>query len=196
MLQIKETLVSDDLLLESFVCDLAKCKGACCVAGDSGAPVDENEKAILEEIYPRVKPYMRPEGIEAVHLQGAWVNDPYDHLPATPLVGGKECAYLVYELDGAAACAIEKAYADGRIPFKKPVSCHLYPVRLSRIMSFTALNYNRWDVCRDACTLGRTLGVPVYKFLREPLIRRFGKAWYEELDLTAEEYLKELEKRR
>ena len=196
MLQIKDTLVSDDLLLESFVCDLAKCKGACCVAGDSGAPVDENEKAILEEIYPRVEPYMRPEGIEAVCLQGTWVNDPYDHLPSTPLAGGKECAYLVYEPDGAATCAIEKAYADGHIPFKKPVSCHLYPVRLRRIMSFTALNYNRWDVCRDACALGRKLNVPVYKFLREPLIRRFGKDWYQELELTAEEYLKELEKRR
>lgn len=195
MLQIQDTLVSDDLLLEPFVCDLARCRGACCVEGDSGAPVDPAEKRILEDIFPLVEPYMRPEGAAAVRLQGAWVDDPYDHAPSTPLIGRRECAYLTYHTDGTARCAIEQAYCDGRIAFKKPISCHLYPVRLSRILSFTALNYHRWDICRDACALGRKLGAAAYEFLREPLVRRFGQAWYDELRLTAREYAEELSRR-
>ena len=194
MLQIQDTLISDDLLLESFVCDLARCKGACCIEGDSGAPVDEAEKSILADILPATAPYMTPEGLETVRRQGPWVSDPYDHAPVTPLVGGKQCAYLTYRQDGTAVCAIELAHADGKISFKKPISCHLYPVRLSRILSFTALNYSRWDICRDACALGKKLGVPIYRFLKEPLIRRFGEKWYGELDLTAREYLKTKEK--
>ena len=195
MLQIQDTLVSDDVILESFVCDLSRCHGACCVEGDCSAPVEESEKRILEDLLPRIEPYMRPEGIEAVRLQGAWTDDPYDHAPSTPLVNGRECAYLTFSPDGTALCAIEQAYRDGRIDFQKPISCHLYPIRLSRILSFTALNYHRWDICRDACALGRKLGVPVYKFLREPLIRRFGQAWYDELCLTAREYARQIARR-
>lgn len=195
MLQIQDTLVSDEVILESFVCDLSRCHGACCVEGDCGAPVEESEKRILEDLLPRIEPYMRPEGIEAVRLQGAWTDDPYDHAPSTPLVNGRECAYLTFSPDGTALCAIEQAYRDGRIAFQKPISCHLYPIRLSRILSFTALNYHRWDICRDACALGRKLGVPVYEFLREPLIRRFGQAWYDELCLTAWEYARQIARR-
>lgn len=195
MLQIQDTLVSDEVILESFVCDLSRCHGACCVEGDCGAPVEESEKRLLEDLLPRIEPYMRPEGIEAVRLQGAWTDDPYDHAPSTPLVNGRECAYLTFSADGMALCAIEQAYRDGRIAFQKPISCHLYPIRLSRILSFTALNYHRWDICRDACALGRKLGVPVYKFLREPLIRRFGQAWYDELCLTAREYARQIARR-
>lgn len=195
MLQIQDTLVSDDVILESFVCDLSRCHGACCVEGDCGAPVEESEKRLLEDLLPRIEPYMRPEGIEAVRLQGAWTDDPYDHAPSTPLVNGRECAYLTFSPDGTALCAIEQAYRDGRIDFQKPISCHLYPIRLSRILSFTALNYHRWDICRDACALGRKLGVPVYEFLREPLIRRFGQAWYDELRLTAREYAQQIARR-
>lgn len=195
MLQIQDTLVSDEVILESFVCNLSRCHGACCVEGDCGAPVEESEKRILEDLLPRIEPYMRPEGIEAVRLQGAWTDDPYDHAPSTPLVNGRECAYLTFSPDGTALCAIEQAYRDGRIAFQKPISCHLYPIRLSRILSFTALNYHRWDICRDACALGRKLGVPVYEFLREPLIRRFGQAWYDELCLTAREYARQIARR-
>ena len=195
MLQIQDTLVSDEVILESFVCDLSRCHGACCVEGDCGAPVEESEKRILEDLLPRIEPYMRPEGIEAVRLQGAWTDDPYDHAPSTPLVNGRECAYLTFSPDGTALCAIEQAYRDGRIAFQKPISCHLYPIRLSRILSFTALNYHRWDICRDACALGRKLGVPVYESLREPLIRRFGQAWYDELCLTAREYARQIARR-
>lgn len=195
MLQIQDTLVSDDVILESFVCDLSRCHGACCVEGDCGAPVEESEKRLLEDLLPRIEPYMRPEGIEAVRLQGAWTDDPYDHAPSTPLVNGRECAYLTFSPDGTALCAIEQAYRDGRIDFQKPISCHLYPIRLSRILSFTALNYHRWDICRDACALGRKLGIPVYEFLREPLIRRFGQSWYDELCLTAREYAQQIARR-
>ena len=190
MVQIKDTLVSDELFTRKFVCDLAKCKGICCVEGDSGAPVDENEKAEMERALPSVMPYMSEKGRRAVASQGAWIHDPYDRSPVTPLVEGKECAYLVTNADGVSLCAFEQAFRDGKTRFKKPVSCHLYPIRLSSIMSFTALNYHRWDICSDACALGEKLGIPLYKFLREPLVRRFGRDWYEELCLTADEYLK------
>lgn len=192
MVQIEDTLVSDDVLLQDFVCDLSHCQGACCVEGDAGAPVAEEEKNILEEIFPLVQPFMRPEGIEAVRQQGVWANDPYDHAPSTPLIRGRECAYLIRNAQGTALCAIEQAYEQGRIGFKKPISCHLYPIRLTRILSFTALNYHHWDICRQGCALGRKLGVPVYEFLREPLIRRFGKDWYDQLCLTARQYRQHL----
>lgn len=195
MVQIEDTLVSDEVLLEDFACDLSRCRGACCIEGDAGAPVAEEEKRVLEDIFPLVAPYMRPEGAEAVRLQGAWANDPYDHAPSTPLIAGKECAYLVYGSDGTALCAIEQACAAGRIAFKKPISCHLYPIRLTRILSFTALNYHRWDICRDGCALGKKLNVPVYEFLREPLIRRFGEGWYDRLCLTAGQYRRHMAKR-
>lgn len=190
MIQIKDTLISDDIITECFVCDLSRCKGECCIAGDSGAPVGEEEKKTMEDILPHVLPYMTPEGRRTVELMGAWVVDNYDRSPVTPLIDGKECAYLIKNDEGISLCAIEQAYNDGKIRFKKPISCHLYPIRLSQIMSYTALNYHRWEVCSDACVLGKKLGVPIYKFLKEPLTARFGKNWYAELELTAREYLK------
>ncbi|MBQ5814525.1 MAG: DUF3109 family protein [Flavobacteriales bacterium] len=190
MIQIKDTLISDDIITECFVCDLSRCKGECCIAGDSGAPVGEEEKKTMEDILPHVLPYMTPEGRRTVELMGAWVVDSYDRSPVTPLIDGKECAYLIKNDEGISLCAIEQAYNDGKIRFKKPISCHLYPIRLSQIMSYTALNYHRWEVCSDACVLGKKLGVPIYKFLKEPLTARFGKNWYAELELTAREYLK------
>ena len=190
MIQIKDTLISDDIITECFVCDLSRCKGECCIAGDSGAPVGEEEKKTMEDVLPHVLPYMTPEGRRTVELMGAWVVDSYDRCPVTPLIDGKECAYLIKNDEGISLCAIEQAYNDGKIRFKKPISCHLYPIRLSQIMSYTALNYHRWEVCSDACVLGKKLGVPIYKFLKEPLTARFGKNWYAELELTAREYLK------
>ncbi|MBQ1968340.1 MAG: DUF3109 family protein [Flavobacteriales bacterium] len=190
MIQIKDTLISDDIITECFVCDLSRCKGECCIAGDSGAPVGEEEKKTMEDVLPHVLPYMTPEGRRTVELMGAWVVDSYDRSPVTPLIDGKECAYLIKNDEGISLCAIEQAYNDGKIRFKKPISCHLYPIRLSQIMSYTALNYHRWEVCSDACVLGKKLGVPIYKFLKEPLTARFGKNWYAELELTAREYLK------
>ena len=181
MLIVKDCIVSDHLADLCFACDLAKCKGACCVEGDSGAPLLESEVAVLEAILPEVEPYMTPEGIAAVREQGVAVRDKEGDL-GTPLIDGSACAYISYGDDGCALCAIEKAYrlspfTSHLSPFPKPVSCHLYPIRVEDYGEFTAVNYHRWEVCRAA--IGH--GDPLYIYLKEPLIRRFGSEWYEEL---------------
>lgn len=186
MIAIDKTLVSDDLLDRKFVCDLVACKGECCVAGDSGAPLEPEEEAILKSILPEVIPYMNKEGIKEIKKSGVALIDSDGDL-VTPLVDGvKHCAFVIFE-DSIAKCAIEKAYYDGKIKFKKPVSCHLYPVRITKYKEFDAVNYQEWDVCKPACSCGEKLGVPVYKFLKEPLIRKYGKVWYKQLELVAEE---------
>jgi hypothetical protein len=182
MISIGETLVSEDILKKKFVCELSACKGECCIAGDSGAPLDQDELDILEEIYPKVKPYMSEDGIKAVEEQGPHVVDSDGDL-VTPLIDGhRECAYVYFD-HGIAKCAIEKAYYNGDISWKKPVSCHLYPVRLTKMRSgVIAVNYEKWDVCKSACSNGKDLNVKVYRFLREPLIRKFGEQWFSELE--------------
>ena len=184
MLPLDKTILSDEILQEAFVCDLKRCKGACCVAGDSGAPLEAEEARVLEEIWPQVKPFLRPEGVHALEAQGPWVTDA-DGDQTTPLVEGQECAYTLFDEDGTAKCGIEKAYRAGAIPFIKPISCHLYPIRVTTYPSFEALNYHRWEVCSPACELGAALKVPVYRFLKEPLIRRYGEAWYAALEESA-----------
>ncbi len=186
MIQLKNTLVSNDILEKKFVCDLQACRGICCVEGDSGAPLEKEELHILEEDFEKIKPFLRPEGIKAIQDQGLFVIDE-DGDYVTPLVDGKECAYTVFDENGTAACGIEKAWEAGKTGFRKPISCHLYPVRLTEYTGFTAVNYHRWDICSAACTLGEKLNVPVYRFLREPLIRKFGQEWYDELELIAKE---------
>lgn len=186
MFQIGKTIISEELLAEEFVCNLSACKGACCVDGDAGAPLTTEETAILEKIYPKVKPLLRKEGIEAIEEQGTWVTGS-DGEPETPLVEGKECAYVIF--DGKTAlCGIEQAYNQGLVDWKKPVSCHLYPVRIKEFAEFSAVNYHEWHICSPACELGAALKVPVYKFVKEALIRRFGETWYAQLEKTAEEY--------
>lgn len=189
MFQIGNTIVSDDVLEKEFVCNLTACKGQCCIDGDAGAPLDENETAILEDIYPIIKPYLRPEGIDAIENQGTWVVGE-DGTFETPLINNKECAYVIF--DGPTAlCGIEQAYNEGLVKWKKPISCHLYPIRIKEFSQFSAVNYNRWHICDDACTLGKELEVPVYKFLKEPLIRKFGESWYNELETVATEWQKQ-----
>jgi len=189
MFQIGKTIVSDDVLEKEFVCNLTACKGQCCIDGDAGAPLDKEETAILEEIYPVIKSYLRPEGIASIEESGTWViGEDGDY--ETPLINNKECAYVIF--DGATAlCGIEQAYNEGLIKWKKPVSCHLYPIRIKEYSQFSAVNYNRWHICDDACTLGKELEVPVYRFLKEPLIRKYGESWYAELELVAEEWRKQ-----
>lgn len=186
MFQIGKTIVSDDILEKEFVCNLTACKGQCCIDGDAGAPLDKEETAILEEIYPVIKPYLRPEGIASIEENGAWVvGEDGDY--ETPLINNKECAYVIF--DGATAlCGIEQAYNEGLVKWKKPISCHLYPIRIKEYSQFSAVNYNRWHICDDACVLGKELEVPVYRFLKEPLIRKYGESWYAELELVAEEW--------
>ncbi len=189
MFQVKQAIVSDEIIEKDFVCNLTACKGQCCIDGDAGAPLDKEETAILEAIYPLVKPYLRKEGIESIEQQGAWITG-VDGEYETPLIEGRECAYVIF--DGSTAlCAIEQAYNEGLVSWKKPVSCHLYPIRIREYAQFSAVNYHKWHICDDACTLGKELQVPVYQFLKEPLIRKFGKEWYEELELVAQEWKKQ-----
>lgn len=181
MIIVQDTLISEELLEEYFVCDLAACKGACCIEGDSGAPLDADELEKFDEIFDAVKPYLRPEGLESIAKNGLYtVDEDGDYV--TPLVGKHgECAYVIFDEKGIAKCGIEKAYLDGKINWKKPISCHLYPVRLAKLTDYIALNYHRWGLCEPACTCGSKLKVPVFRFLKEPLIRKFGEEWYNEL---------------
>lgn len=184
MIEVQHTLVHEDILSENFVCNLNKCKGACCVEGDAGAPLEKSELAVLEEIYPIVKPYMTEKGIRAVEEQGTSVKD-YEGDYTTPCVdGNKECAYVTFQ-NGITKCAIEQAYEDGKIAWKKPISCHLYPIRITKYPEFDALYYDHWHICSSACSFGRELKVSVYQFLKEPLIRKYGQDWYNELEEAA-----------
>ena len=180
MIQIDDKIISTDILTEEFCCDLDKCKGECCVEGDSGAPLDIDEVDQLEMEYQNYKPYMTPEGIEEVEHQGFMVVD-VDGDYTTPLVDEAECAYSFKE-NGITFCAIERAYREGKCGFMKPVSCHLYPIRVKRFMTGDyGLNLHRWTICRCAFECGKQRGVKVYKAMKEPLIRRFGEEFYESL---------------
>ncbi|MGB5262139.1 MAG: DUF3109 family protein [Lutimonas sp.] len=187
MFQIEKTLVSENLIEKQFLCNLSACKGACCVQGEAGAPVEDKEREILENIYPIVKPLLRSQGRETIAQQGTYIKNSEGEFE-TPLIEGGECAYVIFDDKNTALCGIEKAYNQGLIDFKKPISCHLYPVRIQEFSEFMAVNYSHWDICDDACALGKSLGLPVYKFLKEALIRKFGETWYEELDLVATQY--------
>ena len=180
MITLRNTILSDDIKEQFFVCDLLKCKGACCVEGDLGAPLDEDELEAMDDIYEDVKPYLSEEGVKAIEEQGAYVLDEEGDF-STPTIGGKECAYAVYGEKGILKCGIEQAYFDGKISYRKPISCQLYPIRVTKYEEFEALNYDRWDICSPACDHGAALQVPVYKFLKDPLIRKYGAEWYHEL---------------
>ena len=189
MIQLGRTIISTELFERYFVCDLQACKGECCVQGYSGAPLEEEELAVLDAIYPHVRPFMRPEGIRAVEQQGLYVKDA-DGDWTTTLIDGAECAFVVFDENGIARCAIELAWRAGKIDFPKPISCHLYPVRLTDYSDFTAVNVHHWDICSPACALGEKLKVPLYRFLKEPLIRKFGSEWYARLEEIAREWKK------
>lgn len=185
MIVIGDTILSDDIIENFFVCNIEKCKGACCVEGDLGAPLEEAEKAKMDEVYEKVKPYMSKEGIEEVEKQGIYILDEEGDY-STPTINHKECAYAVYDDKGFLKCSIEQAYLDGKIDFKKPISCHLYPIRITTYDKYDALNYDRWDICSDACSFGKELGVPVYVFLKDALIRKYGEQWYSDLEAEIE----------
>lgn len=190
MIQIDDTLVSLDVIERHFLCDLSRCKGECCIEGDSGAPLEKEEEEELKRVLPEVWNDLSPEAQAVINKQGVAFTDSDGDL-VTSIVGNKNCVFTCYDTDGTCKCAIEKAYREGRVAFYKPVSCHLYPIRVTKYDTFQAVNYHRWDVCRAAEILGRKENVPVYKFLREPLIRKFGEAWYEALEECAGEWLKQ-----
>jgi len=180
MIIIQNTIISEDIKEKKFACNPSVCKGICCVLGDAGAPLEEKEIALLEKYFPDYKIYMPEDGIKTVEEEGYYVLD-NDNEYVTPLVAGKHCVYVYFEND-IAKCAIEKAYLEGKIPFRKPISCHLYPVRISKYDAIDAVNYHEWEVCKSACELGNKTNTPIYKFLKEPLIRKYGEKWYEELE--------------
>lgn len=188
MLEIDNKIVSLDLFKEYFTCELSSCKGFCCVGGNSGAPLEDYEVDMLEEEFEAYKPYMKPAGVQAIEEQGFMVVDT-DGEYTTPLIDDAECAYS-FEQDGVTLCAVERAWREGAGTFRKPVSCHLYPIRVARFSDGSyGLNYHRWDVCSAARECGRDMGVPVYKALKEPLIRRFGEDFYKALE-EADELIK------
>ena len=190
MLQIQDTLVSLDLAERFFLCDLDSCLGQCCIDGDAGAPITEEEDRKLREILPVVKPYLLPSALREIEANGVSYVDEEGDL-VTQIVEGRNCVFTTYGPGGMCMCAIEKAYREGKTDFYKPISCHLYPVRLKEYDGFTAVNLHRWKICRCAEVLGRAKGVRAYKFLKAPLIRRFGEEWYKELELTCDEYLRQ-----
>ncbi len=192
MFQLGKTIISEDILDRKFVCNLQACKGACCVEGEAGAPVTKEETEILKKIYPKIKSYLRKEGIAAIESQGEYTTNPKGDFETT-LVNGKECAYAVFDENNTAKCGIELAHKEGVIKedaadFHKPISCHLYPIRIQEYKELTAINYHSWPICADACILGEKLSIPAYKFVKNAFIRKFGTEWYEELDRVATEY--------
>jgi hypothetical protein len=180
MIQIGETIVSQVAFEHAFCCDLSKCKGACCVEGDAGAPLLPSEVPILESIQDAIRPYLRPEGLAALEAQGVAVKD-HDGEWVTPLVDGRECAYVTFD-QGVAKCGIEQAAAAGAVDWPKPISCHLYPIRVTKYQDFDALNVHHWKVCEPACSLGQELKLPVFRFLQGALVRAYGPAWMEEAE--------------
>ncbi len=188
MVEIGNTVVSFELFEQQFCCDLGICKGECCIEGDSGAPLDLDEVEQLEKVVPIVWDDLSDECKRVIKEEGvAYCDEDGDMV--TQIVNGRECVFsYVDKKDGCRKCAIEKAFREGKTDFYKPISCHLYPVRLAEYKDFTAVNYHRWQVCDCAERLGRKLQLPVYKFLKEPLTRKFGAEWYAELEQAAKDY--------
>ena len=186
MIQIDDTIISIDCLKEKFCCDLEACQGVCCIEGDAGAPVELDEVAEIENALPAVWPMLSASAQAVIDKQGVVYTDEEGDL-VTSIVNGRDCVFTCYDEKGCCYCALEKAYREGKTSFYKPVSCHLYPIRLDKIGDCVALNYNRWNICKMAVLKGQQLNLPVYRFLKEPLIRRFGEAWYKELEAAVEE---------
>lgn len=188
MIEIGRAIVSFDILEKHFLCNLLKCKGACCVDGDSGAPVTDEEVVSIKEAYPLFKSYLPDEHNKVIERVGFSVID-IDGDRVTPLVNNKQCAFTYFEKD-VLKCGIEKAFIDGKINFRKPVSCHLFPIRITEYKRFDAVNYQQIDICADGRECGKTNKLPLYIFLKEPLVRKYGFDWYEQLKYAAENYSK------
>jgi hypothetical protein len=186
MIVIDDVIVSDELVTEKFICNLHACHGDCCVEGDEGAPLEEFEIGEIEDCLDEVLPYMTEAGREVVEKNGVFdygMSGEY----VTPLVNGKECAFVYFE-NSISFCAIEKAFLEKKTDFHKPISCHLYPIRIKKYKGYEGVNYHRWHICKPAKVLGKEQGTPVYKFLKDPLIRKYGETWYKKLEAEAEKF--------
>lgn len=184
LIQIKDKIVSTQLFERKFVCDLNACKGACCVEGDAGAPLTFEEIDLLEDNLEHILPFMRPEGIAEVEKSGVFYMD-VENEPVTTLVNEKECAFVYFDEAGSTKCAVETAFNTGKINFQKPLSCHLYPIRIKEVDAVETLTYAIWPICAPACSCGESLDVPVFRFLKAPIIRAFGADFFEEMAVTA-----------
>jgi hypothetical protein len=187
MLQINNTIVSDDVITKKFVCDLKSCKGVCCIFGDSGAPIEKEEIESLKKEFQNIIPFMRHEGINAVEKNGFYYTDS-EFDTVTMLIEGKECAYTFMDEHNIAYCAIEKAFLQGKTSFRKPISCRLYPLRVKHLKELIAVNHNEWEICNPAVILGEKLGIYVYRFLKEALIEKFGKDWFDQLQYYVDSF--------
>ena len=181
LIEVKDKIVSTQIFDKKFVCDLNACKGACCIEGNSGAPLTLDEIDLLEDNIDKIKPFMRPEGIEEVDANGVFYMDE-DNEAVTTLVNGGECAFVYFDENKITKCGIEQAYNSGKIDFNKPISCHLYPIREKQFNDFRALTYDVWPICAPACECGEKLDVPVYRFLKGSIIRAYGEDFFEALE--------------
>ncbi len=186
MIAIDNVLLSDQVVEEQFVCDLNSCKGGCCVDGDCGAPLTQEETVIIASVYPRIKSYLKPEYIAEIEKQGTHtMDDEFGYV--TPAVNGGICVYAYTDELGIVKCTFEKAWKEGKIAFRKPISCHLYPIRVKQMDGYEAVNYEpRKTLCKPACKLGKQLKVPVYQFLKESIARKYGEEFYDTLDAVAQ----------
>lgn len=184
MVEIGRTLISLDIFEKHFLCDLLKCKGACCIEGDSGAPLTEGEAEIIEKDFSAFVPYLPKKHSEKIKKQGFSIIDSDGDL-VTPLVNNRQCAYSFYDDKGILKCSIEKAYFEGKTKFRKPVSCHLFPIRITEYKRFDAVNYQKLDICKPGRNCGISNQLPLYKFLKEPLIRKYGEEWYKDIEIAA-----------
>jgi hypothetical protein len=184
MVQVGDVIVSSEVFRQCFACDLSACRGACCIDGDAGAPIAEDEIERLRAVVPLIEGDLSAAALAVIRRQGVVYRD-RDGEWVTSLVDNRDCVFATTDASGCCRCAIEKAYLAGTTDFYKPISCHLYPIRVSRIGDYDALNFNHWSICRAAELRGVSLGIPAYRFLKEPLIRKYGSAWYEELEVAA-----------
>ena len=187
MFQLGKTLVSEQLFEQAFACDLGACKGACCVEGEAGAPLELEEIDRLKAQWKEVTPFLTKEGIQAIEAQGVATQNAFEEWE-TPLIDGAACAYINYDKKGVAQCGIEQANRANATTLQKPISCHLYPIRVKQYSAFVAVNYHEWSICSSGCSLGESLKLPLYQFVQDALVRKFGKAWYDALHEAALEH--------
>ena len=190
MIQLGNTLISEDVLEKNFVCNLDKCKGECCKAGDTGAPLDEDEIPVMEKHLEAVMPYLPLASQKKIRKEGFWKQDD-DYELVTNFHATGECVFVFYDEKKILKCAYEQAFYDGKIDWKKPVSCHLYPIRIEKLKNYDAINYHKWSICKAACTIGNELRVPIFKFVKDGLIRKFGEKYFAELEEVALQWEKE-----
>ena len=180
MVEVGDIILSDEIFEEHFICDLSKCKGSCCVEGDAGAPLEPEEIEQIKSVLPIIWDDLSKDAQELISKQGISYED-YDGEQVTSIINGKDCVFTYVDDEGVTKCAIEKANREGKTDVRKPISCHLYPIRVQKLRGYTALNYSRWSICKPATVLGKVNGVKIYQFLKEPLVRAYGQEWYDQV---------------